>query len=212
MKGSPVRCVWFAPMASKPYGSPREPTGPAFKIARRRGPAWYVKYRLPDGRQVQKKLGPAWNERGRPPAGYFTRRTAEARLREILDEIRQGTLPGMVETGATFADAAAEFLRFIEHDRNRKPSTVAGYQSIIRAQLLPVFGDMPIESITTTMIEAWIANVERKPSTKRKALVLMHGILQRARRKWGLRLNPVADVESHPCTQAATSTSSRPKR
>ena len=34
-----------------------------------RGPCWYAKYRLPDGRQVQKKLGPAWTERGRPPAG-----------------------------------------------------------------------------------------------------------------------------------------------
>jgi hypothetical protein len=36
-----------------------------------------MKYRLPDGRQVQKKLGPAWIERGRPPAGYFTKRLAE---------------------------------------------------------------------------------------------------------------------------------------
>jgi hypothetical protein len=56
-------------------------------------------------------------------AGYFTKRLAEAWL---LDEARRGVLPGMVRTGATFADAAAEWLRYVEHDWQRKPSTVAG--------------------------------------------------------------------------------------
>jgi integrase len=46
----------------------RPPSGHVFRLERRRGPAWYAKYRLPDGRQIQKKLGPAWTERGRPPA------------------------------------------------------------------------------------------------------------------------------------------------
>jgi integrase len=55
--------------------------------------------------------------------GLFHERTAEAWLRDLLDEARRGTLPGMVRTGATFADAAAEYLRWIEHDRARKPST-----------------------------------------------------------------------------------------
>jgi integrase len=116
----------------------------------------------------------------------------------VLDEARRGTLPGMVLTGATFADAAAEFLRYIEHDRDRKPTTVTGYRSSIRSQLLPVFGEMPVESITTSMIESWIASVDPTASTRAKALVLMHGIFQRARRKWGLPLNPVADVEKPP--------------
>ena len=31
-----------------------------------------------------------------------------------------GTLPGLVRTGATFADAAAEWLRYIEHDSQSK--------------------------------------------------------------------------------------------
>jgi hypothetical protein len=48
----------------------------------------------------------------------------EAWLREVLDEARRGTLPGMLRTGAIFADAAAEWLRFIEEDRERKPSAV----------------------------------------------------------------------------------------
>jgi hypothetical protein len=108
----------------------RVPTGHVFRVERARGPVWYAKYRLPDGRQVQKKLGPAWTERGRPTAGYFTKRLAEAWLRTTLEQARRGVLPGMVRTGATFADAAAEWLRYVEHDRRRKPSTVAGYESI----------------------------------------------------------------------------------
>ena len=169
-----------------------------FKVDRARGPVWYAKYRLPDGRQVQRKIGPAWTARGRPAAGYFTKRTAEAWLRDLLDQARHGTLPGMTRTGATFADATAEWLRYIEQDRRRKPSTVSGYQAIVRAQLLPAFGSMPIESITTATIEAWLAGFDRASSTRVKALVLMHGIFQRARKVWSLPANPVTDVEKPP--------------
>ena len=123
------------------------PTGHVFRVERARGPAWYMKYRLPDGRQVQKKLGPAWTERGRPPAGYFTKRLAEDALRRTLDEARRGTLPGMVRTGATFGDAAAEYLRYIDQDRGRKPSTLRGYRSAIEAHLLPAFGELPVENV-----------------------------------------------------------------
>jgi hypothetical protein len=59
-----------------------------FRVERKRGPAWYAKYRLPDGRQVQKRIGPAWTARGRPAAGYFTKRTAEDWLRAVLDQAR----------------------------------------------------------------------------------------------------------------------------
>jgi hypothetical protein len=58
-------------------------------------------------------------------------------LRQTLDEARRGTLAGMVQTGAPFADAAAEYLRYIEHDRGREPATIQGYHSSIDAHLLP---------------------------------------------------------------------------
>ncbi len=107
----------------------RPPSGHVFRVDRRSGPVWYAKYRLPDGRQIQRKIGPAWTERGRPPAGYFTKRLAEDWLRRVLDEARRGVLLGMVQTGATFADAAAEFLRYAERDRGCKPSTLRDYRS-----------------------------------------------------------------------------------
>jgi integrase len=85
-----------------------------FRVERARGPVWYAKYRLPDGRQVQKKIGPAWNGRGRPAAGYFTKRPAEDWLRSVLEEARRGALPVSAQTGARFADAAAEWLRYVQ--------------------------------------------------------------------------------------------------
>jgi integrase len=157
-----------------------------------------MRYRVPDGRQVQKKLGPAWTGRGRPSAGYFTKRLAEDRLREVLDEARRGTSPRMVRTGITFADATAEWLRYVEHDRERKRSTVAGYESIVRSQLLPTFGARSLDEITPGLIEQWIGSMGRAASTRLKALVLMHGIFQRARKVWGLRVNPVDEVERPP--------------
>src|ERR1700733_15596597 len=146
----------------------RPPSGHVFRVERAHGPVWYAKFRLPDGRQVQKKLGPAWTERGRPAAGYFTKRLAEAWLRDVLDQARRGTLPGMVRTGATFADAAAEYLRYIEHDRGRKPSTVRGYRSAIEAHLLPAFGSMAVEDVTTEVIERWLVGFEGSPRTRNK--------------------------------------------
>ncbi len=174
------------------------PSGHVFRVERKRGPVWYAKYRLPDGRQVQRRIGPAWTERGRPAVGYLTKRTAEAWLDELLHEARRGTLAGMVQSGATFADAAAEYLRYAEHDRGCKPSTLQGYRSAIGAHLLPTFGELPIEAITTEGIERWIATVGRSPRTRNKLLILMHGILGRARKLYRLSGNAVAGVERFP--------------
>lgn len=41
-------------------------------------------------------------------------------------------------TGVTFADAAAEYLRYSEEDRGCKPSTLRNYRNAIKIHLLPV--------------------------------------------------------------------------
>ncbi len=101
-----------------------------------------------------------------------------------------------MRTGATFADAAAEWLRYVELDRQRKPSTLEGYSEIVRAQLLPAFGAMPLESVTTDAIERWLSSLSGAASSRTKALVLLHGILKRAKKVWGLQINAAAEVES----------------
>jgi integrase len=104
----------------------------------------------------------------------------------------------MVRTGATFADAAAEYLRYIEHDRGRKPSTVRGYRSAIEAHLLPAFGSLPVETVTTEEIERWIAGFAGSVRSRNKLLIELHGILGRARRVYGLPGNAAADIERFP--------------
>ena len=179
-------------------GPVKPPSGHVYRVDRARGPVWYVKYRLPDGRQVQKKLGPAWTDGGRPAAGYFTKRQAEDALRELLHEARRGTLPGMTRSGATFADAAAEYLRYCEHDRGCKPSTLRDYRSNLEAHLLPAFGAQPLEAISAGAIDAWRNSLDGLSSrTKNKLLVVMGGVMRRAQHVWGLPTNPVAAVEKH---------------
>jgi hypothetical protein len=75
----------------------------------------------------------------------------------------------MVRTGASFADAAAEWLRYLEMDRRRKPSTVEGYRSIVRSELLPAFGDQALEAVTPAVIETWLGAMSQAPSTRVKA-------------------------------------------
>jgi integrase len=187
------------------------PSGFVFRLEKTRGASWWAKYRLPDGTQVKRKIGPAWAGRGRPAEGHFTKRLAEDWLRDRLEELRRTDVavsaaappPGAaVAVSVTFAEAAAEYLRFAEQDRGCKPSTVRGYRNAIKVHLLPVFGEMKLEDITVQEIERWRAGmssirVQRELSnkTKNNLLVLMHAIFRHAVKLYGLPANPVANVD-----------------
>ncbi|HEX3510591.1 MAG TPA: tyrosine-type recombinase/integrase [Solirubrobacteraceae bacterium] len=181
-------------------------SGHVFRREGARGPVWYAKYRLPDGRQVKRRIGPAWTTRGRPGDGFYTRRTAQAWLDQVLAEARRGELPGMVRTGATFADAVAEYMRWLEQDRARKPTTLRGYESIMRAHLLPAFGDRRLEDITADEVEAWSAQLAARGlanSSRLRILTCLFGVMKRAKRVWKLPRNPIADVEKPVQSHAA---------
>jgi integrase len=168
---------------------------------RKRGSVYYLRYRLADGRHVQKLLGPAWTERSRPPTGYYTKRTAEEALQQVLADARRGTLPGsQPRSGRTFDDACSDWLRYVEHDKQRAPSTVSDYRNVVRASLLPEFGaDTPLEQITTGRIEAYrerlLDDGDLSRRTIQKVLVLLYGILKRAKRRGWIPSNPAEDVE-----------------
>jgi integrase len=116
----------------------------------------------------------------------------------------------MVQTGATFADAAAEYLRYIGEDRGRKASTVEDYRSIINVHLLPEFGEQRLEDVTVPAVEAFQARLAKRvhrgeritPRTRNKILNVLHGVFARAKKVWGLPLNPAAEVERHPNRQS----------
>ncbi len=170
-------------------------SGHVFRVDRARGPVWFAKYRLPDGRQVQKKIGPAWTKPGRPDDGFVNRRGAEAWLSDVLAQAHAGTLPGMVRTGVTFSRAADEWLRYCVEDRACKPSTMVDYRHTVNRVFVPVFGPVLLEDITAPAIEAWRASLTTAARTRNKQLTILNGIFRRAQKRFGLQRNPVLEIE-----------------
>jgi integrase len=181
-------------------------TGHVARVDGTRGASWYVRIRAggSSGKQIQKRLGPAWTERGRPPAGYFTKRKAEAELRTMLADLDRGTSALIKKTtGATFADAAAEYLRFVTDVRRRESSTVADYAGVVHGYLVPRFGQRDVASITADEIEQYrdelLAAGKLSARTIVRHLTVFHGVYRRAMRVWGLTVNPAsADLVERP--------------
>lgn len=174
----------MARRADEPQPLPiiRPPSGHVFCVQRQSGLVWYAKYRTGTGRQVQKKLGPAWARRGLPPAGHLNRASAQRWLEATLEQIRARTLPPMAGTPARFETAAAEWLRFVEHDRRRKPTTVRGYRILLQTHLLPQFAGLLLTEITTEQIERWVGGLALADTTRVKLIVCVSGIYHRAPR------------------------------
>jgi integrase len=103
--------------------------------------------------------------------------------------------PARKRTDATFAEAAREWLRYVEHDRACKPSTLRSYRSTLEAHLLPAFGELALHEITPAHIERWRAGLTGSPRTKNKLLTELYGVVRRAQKVYGLEGNPAAQVE-----------------
>ncbi len=78
-----------------------------------------------------------------------------------------------------------EWLRYVEHDKARRASTVRDYRHAAEGSLLPEFGaETPLEAITTERIETYRRRLltEGKVSrrTIQKLMTLLHGALTRA--------------------------------
>jgi integrase len=173
------------------------PTGYVRVIERKGGPVFYAKLKLPDGTQPQRRLGKTWTKRTRPPAGYLTRGMAEARLAAIL--AGDDALVNIAPSHVTFREACAEHLRYLEHDRQRKRSYLRDCRSVVRCYLLPAFGgSTPVEEITTDDVEALrrrLLDRHLAHRTVQKVLVLLGGILARAKRKGWIASNPCENAE-----------------
>ena len=181
-------------------GNPRPPTGHVFRVERKRGPAWYAKYRLPDGRQVQKKLGPAWRSAAaRRPA--TSRNAPPKRGYETPSMQRRGGNCGVASPRATTSRTRPPSGCGMSSTTAIEAVDAEGPPLCGRANLLPAFGDMTLEDITPAMIEPWratSASARGRPLTNRtrnKALTILGGILERARKVHRLPSNPARDVE-----------------
>src|SRR5215218_634162 len=174
-----------------------KPTGYVRTIERNGGAVFYAKLKLPDGTQPQRRLGRAWTKRSRPPDGYLTRGMAEARLRAIL--AGDDPLVNVAPSHVTFRQACDEHLRYLEHDRQRKPSYLRDCRSVVRCYLLPALGaSTPVEEIATKDVDALreqLLTGRLAHKTVQKVLVLLGGILARAKRKGWIAANPCDNAE-----------------
>lgn len=182
--------------------SRRRASGHVYTEPRKKGRVWYAKYRHPDPtapggvRQVKTSLGLDWPKPGRPPSGYLTKKMAEDALRALLVDAERGTLAGMNRAGATFADAAAEYLRYVEQVRQRDATTVKDYRGVITGYLVPEFGERDLAAITADDVDAYkerlMAEGRLSNRTIVRHLTVLHGVFKRAKRVYGLADNPAS--------------------
>ena len=177
-----------------------------------RGRVWVALWRDGDGRH-KRTLGPAWAKPhgktakgavkwraadGPKPEGHLTPRDAEAALAQLLGEAPPDPTPASARH--TFGEACSEWLRYVEHDRARRPSTVGDYRNTVQRYLIPAFGaDRPVAAITTDDIDAFRERLLEEGRLSRrtiqKILVLLHGVMKRAKRRKWIASNPAEDAE-----------------
>ena len=187
---------------------PKPVSGHIRRIKRDSGDRWRAKWRDAAGVEHKKVLGRVWTGKGQAREGYLTKLQADRMLDELLVEARK-VGPGArraVGQQVTFADAAAEWLRYVEHDRGRRATTLRDYRHVVDRVLVPTFGELPLTDLTSEMVDAFRAHhVDEgrlKPRTINKYLVLLNGILKRAQRHYGLTTNAAAGVERQPVRRA----------
>lgn len=101
----------------------------------------------------------------------------------------------MTRTGVSVAAACEDYLAHKESDRRLKPTTLRDHSSIIKAHLVPAFGDLAVEDLTTDMVEDWKLALDMSNTTKIKVLTVLFGVMERARKRHRLPVNPIRDVE-----------------
>ena len=147
---------------------------------------------------MQRSLGLEWKQRSQAPPGYLKRHEAEAELAKLLEDAARGTLPEQRVNPRTFREAADRWLHVIEHEKNSAASTVRGYRRYVERMLIPEF-DGELHDVTSERIDAWrrrlLADEKLKRTTIRQALVLLNGILKRARREGWISEDTMARVD-----------------
>ncbi len=189
-------------------------TGHVQVVQQAGGRRYYALWRDADGRH-KKLLGPAWVKRhgttarggrkwrasdGSKPDGYLTPADADERLAELLAASPREPTVADHHRGKTFGDACAEWLRYVEFDRQRAPSTLEDYRNAVNRYLLPELGaEIPVRRIDTRRVDALrerlLADRRLSRRSVQKIMVLLHGILKRAKRKGWVAVNAAEEAE-----------------
>jgi len=156
------------------------------KVARTDGQVvWRVRWRQ-GGRNRSKVLG--------------RKRDADAFDAEIRRRRRLGDL-GLIDAGnERLADFGEEWWRLYA-EPNLSKSTLRLYAMLWDTHILPRLGDLKLRELTVEVLQRYRLDLQRDgvgQGSIRKALVLLHGILQRAVEWNRLAANPMAAVKKPP--------------
>ncbi len=149
------------------------PSGHLQVKGKRGNRAFYALIRDAEGRH-QRKLGAAWVKDsgkrtprgavkwiardGSKPDGYLTPADAEARLGEMLAAAPRKAAKRAAPATAdmTMRGACDEWLRWAEHDREVKPSTLGDYRHVCNRVCRDFGGATLVTMITTERLQHWI--------------------------------------------------------
>lgn len=150
--------------------------------------SWYGQWRV-GNRQIKRKIGPVRKPGTREG---LTRRQAEAKLRQLMREVKPtpDERLGLREAGDAYIAHVRDYL-------NRKPTTVQDYGIILRRAEQSA-AKKSIDAFTAADIESHIAAL-RSHGLSTKTIVnhlnFLHGLFAFAIRRGWAHTNPVAAVE-----------------
>lgn len=122
----------------------------------------------------------------------WTPETARKRALAILAD-PLGALPAPIQETISFAAVADQF--FAVHGPKLKPRTLEEYQRLLRLQLLPAFGPLPLKSITRADVGNAHASWSDRPRAANHALAVLSKLMSWAEDQ-GYR-----PEGSNPCTR-----------
>jgi integrase len=145
------------------------------------GKRYRVRYRLPDHSQTDKR-------------GFKTKRDAELFLASVEVTKARGEFVSASQSKITLGDWADLWLA---NQVQLKPSTRLGYETIVRAAILPRWANVSLADLTHAGIQNWLTEVSATaaPSTTRSYHRVMSMMLKYAIRDGRLSRNPADGVK-----------------
>jgi hypothetical protein len=222
------------------------PSARPFIRQRATGPFWYAKWSR-NGQPVIRALGRAWVEsdgtggwrrrRGRAPDGMLTEAMACERMLMLVrrHDAEQTLLERGAEErrrrGVTFRELAVEYLDWLEHVKDAKPSTLRDHRLLLaepgqayrrgsgssRGQVMAALADRPAREVTTREVEDLLQSISSTgvaPRTVNKVRQLVCAIFNYGMRPstYGLANNPVIYADDAGSPNVARSPSTHPSR
>lgn len=103
------------------------------------------------------------------------------------------------EAMGTVGDTVADYMSaYIEGRAARvEPSTIMGYKGLLRRQIEPFIGSVPLDDLNPDMVQAWVAEIAEHygAETVRKAFVLLRSAMRQAVERDRLPKDPTRTVD-----------------